>query len=284
MPPVRPTEQQLTELKNLFPQLAAGDVWITDQPTGIYNCIAYSLGVTTAWINPPQPLGPFEALYNGAPYNHPTAPAGAQNATIDGWATPPNPPNPKEIASMTHASRTSTSVGGGLWESKLGQFYRITHGRPQLTGANYGRVVTSFRWTGAAVMAAAEQGNVPPLEPDEIEAARRLAAGVPDEVRERFASALAQWKATWSELPLAASSDTRDYARGPAFEQLVAVGADAVPLALEQLATEPDGFFLLAALERWSERGDLVATTTAEPLESQQSRAARAVRSALGAR
>ncbi|HEX4437263.1 MAG TPA: hypothetical protein VH061_10760 [Solirubrobacteraceae bacterium] len=284
MPPERPTQQQLSWLKNQFPQLAAPDVWITGQPTGTYNCIAYSLGITTEWINPPQPLGPFEALYNGAPYNHPTVAPGAQNAAIDGWATPPNPPNPREIASMTHGSRTSTSVGGALWESKLGQSYRITHGRSQLTGANYGRVVTSFRWVAAAVMSAAERGNVPPLEPDELEAARQLAAGVPDEVRERFTSALAQWKATWSELPLAASSDTNDYATGPAFEQLVAVGAVATPLALEQLATEPDGFFLLAALERWSERGDLVAAAQKQPLESQQSRAVRAVRAALGER
>jgi hypothetical protein len=137
--PRPPTPAEWAQLSGWFPGLVRGNVWITDNPTPVYNCIAYSLGYTDRWINPPQPLGPFQALYNGQ--GHATLAAGAGNANIDGWALPPGGPG---ITQMTHGSRRSTSMPGSLWESKLGSSYRITHGRPELTGNAYGRVVTSF--------------------------------------------------------------------------------------------------------------------------------------------
>lgn len=138
MPP--PTAAQWAQLSGLFPGLVLGNVNITDNPTHLYNCIAYSLGIVNAWINPPQPLAAFQGLYNGAPYLHPTVAANAAAATIDGWALPAVGPL---IANMTHGSRLSPT-NPPLWESKLGPFYRITHGRGELTGATYGRIVTSF--------------------------------------------------------------------------------------------------------------------------------------------
>lgn len=267
--PRRPTEPELAQLQGYFPQLSPANVWITAEPTGVYNCISYSLGITNRWINPPQPLANFQALYNNPPYNHPTVPAGDPSAAIDGWATD----------QMTHGSRTSTSLSAPLWESKLGSWFRITHGRSELTGNTYGHVVTSFRWQAA--MVEADHGEAEPLQPSEIERVHELAGAVPAPLRERFAGALADWKRTWSELPLAASSDTRDYAQGPAFERLLELGPDAVPLVLEQIVEADDGFLLLALLERWWEREDLVAVAVEQPLESQQSRAIRALRSGL---
>jgi hypothetical protein len=139
--PRRPTDTEFAALASAFPALVRADVWITDGEVPTYNCIAYSLGHTDRWINPPQPLSAFQALYNGAPYSRPTAAPGAAAAGIDGWATPKNGPS---VTAMTHGSRTSTSQPAPLWESKLGSSYRITHGRSQLTSNVYGRVVTSF--------------------------------------------------------------------------------------------------------------------------------------------
>lgn len=78
------------------------------------------------------------------------------------------------------------------------------------------------------------------------------------------------------------SSNTRDYTSGPEYEAIIALGPTATPLVVEQIATQPDGFFLVAALERWHNRNDLVATTAEQPLESQQSRARRALREYTG--
>lgn len=139
MPPRLPTSVEWNQLRSTFPGLTQPNVWITDNPTQTYNCIAFSLLITNRWINPPQPLSQFQVLYNS--YSHPTLAAGTAQARIDGWATPPGGPG---IAAMTHGSRVTTSGMAGLWESKLGSSYRITHGRPELTGALYGRVVTSF--------------------------------------------------------------------------------------------------------------------------------------------
>jgi hypothetical protein len=138
MPP--PTDEQWAQLAQEFPSLVRANVTITGDPTGTYNCIAFSLGVLDRWINPPDPLAAFQALYNGAPYNHPTVATGAAGAQIDGWALPAIGPG---ITETTHGSRRY-AADPALWESKLGPWYRITHGRDELRGVDYGRIVTSF--------------------------------------------------------------------------------------------------------------------------------------------
>lgn len=141
MAPRRPTSAEWQKLVGVFPKLTKDNVWITGEPTSVYNCIAFSLGITNKWINPPQPLSAFQELYQDPPYNHPVVVTGGATAGIDGWATPAIGP---EIKSMTHGSKKST-VKTGLWESKLGKSFRITHGRNELVSSVYGRVVTSFK-------------------------------------------------------------------------------------------------------------------------------------------
>lgn len=119
------------------------------------------------------------------------------------------------------------------------------------------------------------------LTQEERSAVRALGSEVPDDVRGAFRERLTAWKSTWTRPDLLLSSDTNDFTRGREFEAIVDLGPAAIPLVLEQMAHEPDGFFLLAALERWQGRDDLVATTAEFPLESQQSRARRAVRDAI---
>ncbi|MDQ1700362.1 MAG: hypothetical protein QOG34_2225 [Frankiaceae bacterium] len=124
-------------------------------------------------------------------------------------------------------------------------------------------------------------GDSDELTADEVEAATQLAAGVPRDVRREFDRRVGTWKASWHTSGAMLSSDTRDYARGPEFEQLIELGPAIVPLVLHHIATEPDGFFILAALERLTPHADLVAATPDAPLESQQSRSRRAVRRLL---
>lgn len=125
------------------------------------------------------------------------------------------------------------------------------------------------------------QGETPELTERERSAARSRATAVSPGLRARFDERLASWKATWAGPALMLSSDTRDYTRGPEFEAILELGPDALPLVVEQIAHEEDGFFLLAVLENWQARADLVETTAEYPLESQQSRARRAAREIL---
>jgi hypothetical protein len=130
-------------------------------------------------------------------------------------------------------------------------------------------------------VASGSGGETELLAEDEVEQIVAQAASVPTAIRDRFQASVAAWRSSWRTSDARMSSDTRDYASGPEWEEIVDVGAAAVPLVLEQVATSPDGFFLLPLLERWSDRTDVVSASADNPLESQQSRGRRAIRDAL---
>ncbi len=275
MPPRRPTDLEWQDLVGDLPNLTRADAWITDEPTHLYNCIAYSVGITDRWSNPPQPLNAFQALYNRHPYNHPTVGTDSPDATIDGWATPKNGPIIRE---MTHGSRRSTSEEAPLWESKLGSDFRITHGRGELLSDLYGRVVTSFSDGGVMAEGLYQE---PELTKVEVESVRTRPAHVSPELRSSFQSLLAALRESWRSPEKRYLSDSGAYAAGPEFEALAALGLEALPLVLEEMIESPSGFLLLPVLELWTARDDLVSGSSREELESQQSRARRAVRELL---
>jgi len=130
MTPRRPDPSEWTALSQAFPNLVQNDVWITDMPTNAYNCIAWALGYTDRWINPPADLGDFEKLFLASPLYTNVLPAEDSRASADGY----------RLSAMTHASR----FHGGSWTSKLGASFRITHNRKGVTGALYGQIVVSF--------------------------------------------------------------------------------------------------------------------------------------------
>jgi hypothetical protein len=262
----RPNPGEWAQLSGAFPGLIWNDVWITDEPTPQYNCIGYSMGVRQ-WINPQSPLAAFQQQYAARGF----AVAPANTAVIDGWGTGGG-------AQMTHGSRQSTSMPQtGLWESKLGQSFRITHGRNQLTGALYGTVLTHFRPRGGEVDEP-EEVSVPSYTDDELGRIADQAGRVDPGLKAGFDERLAAWKATWSRQELAMSQSTYDFATGPEFEAVVGLGDGIVPLVVQEM-TKPDGFFLVPLLEEFT---DPVPPET--PVESEQSRGQRAVRAWLASR
>ena len=59
------TDNEWTILEALFPQVSASarqNYEVTAETTGDYNCIAWSLGITDSWINPPPSVKDFQAL------------------------------------------------------------------------------------------------------------------------------------------------------------------------------------------------------------------------------
>lgn len=126
----RPNTEEWKRLSGAFPNLVQNDVWITDEPTPTYNCIAWALGFTDRWINPPAGQSDFEKLFLASPLYSKVLPAGDGGASSDGY----------KLSAMTHASR----LHAGSWTSKLGASFRITHNRSGVTGAVYGQIVVSF--------------------------------------------------------------------------------------------------------------------------------------------
>jgi hypothetical protein len=262
----RPNPDEWTELSATFPGLIWNDVWITDEPTLQYNCIGYSMGIRQ-WINPQSPLTTFQQQYAAQGFS--VAPA--SSALIDGWGT-------NGGARMTHGSRQSTSKPQtGLWESKLGQWFRITHGRNQLVGAAYGTVLTHFR-PSFAKAEEPEEVSMPSYTDDELARIAQQAAQVDPGLKADFDERLATWKATWTRPELATSQNTYDFATGPEFEAVVALGDGIVPLVVAEM-TQPDGFFMVPLLEEYTD-----PVPPGPPAESEQTRGQRAVRAWLTTR
>jgi hypothetical protein len=265
MPPRRPNPAEWAQLSGSFPNLIWNDVWITAEPTAQYNCIGYSMGIYQ-WINPLSPLAAFQQQYAARGF----VVAPPNTALIDGWGT-------NGGAQMTHGSRQSTSMPQtGLWESKLGQSFRITHGRIQLVSPLYGTVLTHFSPRGGAARKS-EEVSMPQYSSEESARVADHVGQVSADLRAAFDERLAAWKATWARPDLAMSQSTYDRATGPEFEAVVGLGDGIVPLVVNEIMTKSDGFFLVPLLEEFTDpvpRG-------AEPVESEQSRGDRAIRAWL---
>ncbi|GAA4671754.1 DUF7689 domain-containing protein [Phytohabitans rumicis] len=258
-----PNEYEWRELARRFPGLVWHDVEITDEPTRQYNCIGYSMGLRQ-WINPDSPLTAFEQQYGTEGF----VVAPADTASVDGWGK-------DDGAEMTHGSRQSTTrPQTGLWESKLGRWFRITHGRDQLVGTRYGTVLTHFL-PSFARGEETEGVSMPEYGDDELRQIAEQSGRVDPGLKAAFDERLTAWKATWDGPELLTSENTYDFATGPEFEAVVGLGDGIVPLIIEEM-TQPDGFFLVPLLEQYRD-----PVPPGAPAESEQSRRDRAIRAWL---
>jgi hypothetical protein len=234
--PRPPSDEDWQVLHDFFPNLIRANVTVTGAATPVYNCIAWTLGITDRWINPPQPLQAFEELYEIAGYQ--ARVAGSAYTVIDGW---------QNLSSvMTHGSRIAGELYPGLWESKLGRWLRITHGRQELRGDLYGEIVVSFAPESQALgrRRSMVRANAS-LTVFERHRLRSEVDGVNDVVRSAFERELRAWRATWDEDENAFVQDTRALAKGEAFGALVAMGRPIIPLVVEAMLEPPDGFVVL---------------------------------------
>lgn len=270
MDPRRPDDFEWGVFSNWFPKLVKNDVWVTAEPTAKYNCVSFTLGIYDRWIKPVSPLAGFEKQYGAFDY----VPVNAANASVDGWGFTGTKPNQEK---MTHGSRPSADrvfAALGLWESKLGNAWQITHARNALVtpigvGEEYGSVLTSL---GEDDLNRPGGGRPQPpdMEPEITGDERALLVDAAlEEVddaeligefalrREDFLRAVGR----------SASSDIARFAAMQEFGALVALGRRIAPLIVAQLDDER-GFFLLGALE--AVRPELTAIEY-DPLAGEQS-------------
>lgn len=296
--PRAPTSAEISMLLGWFPSLRPSSVLVLGESTKQYNCIAWSLGLTYAWINPPSPLSTFNALYNTAansvhsPYsglgwqansNWNTLAAVSPSAIIDGWGL--------DATDMTHGSRLmqSSDLTTATWTSKVGSSLLITHDRQGLVGSDYGSILTSFarvQPVPPAMAVALAERHEQMMLPEVFSAADRDALeaavdGVPAATKEEFETLYAQWVQAIDER-LAFSSDTRDSARLPEFAKLVALGRRILPLVVERMVHTPQLDFWLTVLYDALQRDEMlrVQYTADDPnqFEGEQSRAVRSAK------
>ncbi|KAI5809152.1 hypothetical protein DFH27DRAFT_598692 [Peziza echinospora] len=215
------------------------DILVTGPATPIYNCIAYSLGYTDRWINPPQPRATFIQLYA----NHGLYPAPFPQGIVDGY---------ERNGQMTHGSRLN-----GKWESKLGQSLRIFHARNSLTGPQsaYGEIVVSFNRTRPRTLGlghadedveASAEASLEDVAPYSMispsEHARQSVAQTTGSLKDHFPTLhlkfefrYTRWVDTWDAPERFACQNSTDFANGKEWDQLVALGPRIIPYVIAKL-------------------------------------------------
>ena len=112
-----------------FPNLK-GDYEVLRPHTKVYNCIAWSLGITNQWVWPGDTIGKFDQL-NGRFHYRPGTEKIVQYAVSQ---------NGRLV--VTHQAR---QVADGTWTSKLGQLPLIRHRTPYaVDNTIYGQPVTVY--------------------------------------------------------------------------------------------------------------------------------------------
>jgi hypothetical protein len=266
------TPQEKQQARQIWPRLNVDAVVVTDEQTRRYNCLAWTLGITTSWVWPwgsrNATKSEFDALYRSHGFN----PAAAGEIAAFGL----------NLNSMTHGS-ISGPGHGPRWESKCGAWLRIQHGLGELEGGSFYGNVLGF-YTHRALLKAAlagEGATIQPmkLEESEAEAIKQKASAVSKDVTERFNIAYKAWVETWEHPLVIVSSNPSDRAQSTQFLELIALGPQIIPLLIERLATS-DEFFTLQAIDRLLPASHLVSLELEDPriLGGEQERAAATVR------
>jgi len=127
-----PTAAQRTKFLGAFPNLRNWN--ITDPTTGIYNCIAWSVGITIQWIWPGNTVAVFDTFYASHGWS-PSADGRREykKRKVALWA---------DSSGCTHGSRETHDCD---WhESKCGGWERIMHDKFQMQGGSYGNIIKYY--------------------------------------------------------------------------------------------------------------------------------------------
>lgn len=223
----KPTDPEWVALTNLFPNLKTRDqVIITADQIRKYNCIAWSLGIDDRWIEPPITWDAFKWLYLKAGCR--LLIGKDSDAAIDMWM-------------LNGVGKHGSKRYAGdykRWESKLGPFYRITHGREDVHGDLYGEIAASF--TAPTKMAANNlaQSTLFYFDQTELTALKRAQSRLSTQLKKQFERLFLFWKAQWFTGKYQFSSNTKDHRTADGYQELLALGRDCLPLLVEKLLEE----------------------------------------------
>jgi hypothetical protein len=246
------TPQEKAQACQVWPRMNVDAVVVTDEATNRYNCLAWTLGITTSWVWPwggrDATKPEFDSFYGSYGFS----PAASGTIAVFGL----------DLNSMTHAGITGPGHGP-RWESKAGTWLRIQHGLGEMEGGSlYGDVLGFYRCTGPmpadsqpanvrlqALLKARTMNEVVSLSSDQLAYVHARAAEVDRELKARFERAYAAWKETWSHPMIAVSSAPGARAKSIEYLELIALGPEILPLLMEKL-TDPEEFFALVAVDR----------------------------------
>lgn len=221
---------------NFFPNLKSGESYGSASINYDYNCISWTVGITTEWIFPSETsLEPWDAFYNS--YGYTRTGANADNAAIAVW---------KNGTTFTHASvRKNSTIAkphGFDWESKCGSLERVMHFRDALSGNSYGSIAYYYRPINGTVNAWAASSEITQstFSSADLNTLETLKMNIPSHIISEFNVKYTAWKATWTDPEIAANSNPRKYAESKEYSELSRYcqqyGKTTWPLFIDKLA------------------------------------------------
>jgi type VI secretion system secreted protein VgrG len=123
-----------------FPRLG-GNFEVLAPRTKVYNCIAWSIGITNRWVWPGYTISAFDQLYGSYGYRRISTKdyrlqPGVQKIVLYGHVSK------NGRIKCTHGAR---QLADGTWTSKLGKLPLIRHMSPDaLNGPSYGRPIAVY--------------------------------------------------------------------------------------------------------------------------------------------
>jgi hypothetical protein len=235
-------------------------VVVSANATTQYNCLAWTLGITTSWIWPWSAPNVTKVEFDAFYQSHGFTPAGAGPIAVFGL----------NLHAMTHAS-ISGPGRGPRWESKCGAWLRIRHGLAEMEGGTlYGDVVGFYSLSMAGTLepqeALAKIGSMKTgkLSKAELTFLKTRVQQVSPELRKRFAEAYRNWREACDHPLIVISSNPVTRTQTPEFLELISLGAEILPLLMEKLA-DPDEFFALQAVDRLLRPGFIVSPQPDDP-------------------
>src|SRR4051812_35506922 len=122
----RLTTAENISVRNLFPLLDTSNVWVLGEATGVYNCLAWSLRITSRWVWPWGGRNATDSEMAAFLRSHGLVASSSGTRLTWGFSW----------SSIGHISRYYN--GTWLWTSKLGPWLLINHPRDGLNYGNYG--------------------------------------------------------------------------------------------------------------------------------------------------
>jgi hypothetical protein len=273
------TAQEKIDFHNDFPLLDVDFTIVTDEPTGNYNCISWTVGVTNLWYWPGPLLSDFDNFYSQF---------GMQQKTkgfVAAWGFAED--------SMTHGC-ISGATHGPKWESKCGGWARIQHCLHELNGpdSNYGHVIVYYGWKKLIVGPFYPKYLIKFLKEErkfskeEMNLLRSLIKDLPGDIVADFENKFSALKRSWFKGNFSSGSDPYSRTKTKEYRELTTLGKIILPLLANKM-TNDSNFLALPAFEQLAkDKKMIIRIDSADEriLEGEQGRAYRTVKNYLAGR
>lgn len=264
------------EYKQVFPKLNTNRAVVTGEATKQYNCISWTIGVTSRWIWPGENISDFDKFYkNSLGYKR------SSDGPIAAWG--------HSKSRMEHGC-ISGPGHGPRWESKTGSGLRFQHGLNELVGSVYGRVVQFYNKDNAQSVDSGSISQVGDsieikgvntmiLTEEQTEFMESVLEGYDEKFVQIFEKKFQAWVNTWDASHTLHLSDPSFVRFSKEFAELVAMGTEILPLVVNKLV-DPENFFTLQLYDTIQPEAMSVVHINSDDdaiLEGEQGRARRTV-------